>query len=348
MIILAIESSCDETAAALVRVRGKKLAVLADVVSSQIKLHARYGGVVPQLAARAHLRNVVPVLDKAFRQAGIRKSQVDYVAVTNGPGLIPALLVGVNAAKALAYALNRPLVAVNHLEGHIYANWLGEKKEQTYALRAMEFPVLCLIVSGGHTQLVLMRSDLRFRIVGETVDDAVGEAFDKVAKLLGLGYPGGPLIEKLARAGDPARFAFPRPMLGSGDFNFSFSGLKTAVLYETQKGDKSDAQYRADVAASFQAAALEVLTAKTLRAAKKFGVRHVFLGGGVSANRALRRTLGDKFRREMPAVAVSFPEFKFTTDNALMIAVAAYYHILAGKNVKDYKSVRADMNLRLK
>jgi N6-L-threonylcarbamoyladenine synthase len=348
MIILSIETSCDETAASIVRVKGRKVEVLADVVSSQIKLHQKFGGVVPQLAARAHLQNMVPVLEKAFKKAGIAKKKIDYIAITKGPGLIPALMIGVNAAKALSYTLDKPLVEVNHLEGHIYANWLEKEKADLYTLKKMEFPVLCLIVSGGHTQLVLMKEDMKFQIVGETVDDAVGEAFDKVAKILELGYPGGPMIENLAVVGNGEAFAFPRPMMGSKDFNFSFSGLKTAVLYETQKGDKTDKKYQADIAASFQAAALDVLTSKTLKAAKKYGVKNVFLGGGVSANKALRKALWEKFKKELPEVNVDFPPFKFTTDNALMIAIAGYYHIAQGKGITDCKHLKADMNLRLK
>lgn len=348
MIILSIETSCDETAVSIVRIKGRKVEVLADVVSSQIKMHSRYGGVVPQLAARAHLQNMVPVLEKAFKKAGISKKKIDYIAITKGPGLIPALMIGVNAAKALAFTLNKPLVEVNHLEGHIYANWLEKEAADRYALKKMQFPVLCLIVSGGHTQLVLMKEDMKFKIVGETVDDAVGEAFDKVAKILGLGYPGGPLIEKLALIGDRERIKFPRPMLSSPDFNFSFSGLKTAVLYETQDKDLTDEKYVSDVAASFQASALDVLSVKTLRAAKKYGAKNVFLGGGVSANKALRKRLREKFAKELPEVNVDFPPFKFTTDNALMIAIAGYYHILDKKGIVDYKKIKADMNLRLK
>jgi N6-L-threonylcarbamoyladenine synthase len=257
-------------------------------------------------------------------------------------------MIGVNAARALSFALNKPLVEVNHLEGHIYANWLLKEKPDLYILRKTEFPVLCLIVSGGHTQLVLMKENLKFRIVGETLDDAAGEAFDKVAKILDLGYPGGPAIEALAKKGDGNKILFPRPMMNSNDFNFSFSGLKTAVLYETQKGNIKDEKYQADVAASFQAAVLEVLIAKTLKAASVYKVKNVFLGGGVSANQALRHSLMDKFEKELPRVNVSFPPLKFTTDNALMIAIAGYYHILQDKNVKSYKGVRADMNLRLK
>lgn len=348
MIILAIETSCDETAAAILSCKGRKVEVLADVVSSQIKLHSKYGGVVPQLAARAHLQNMVPVLDKAFKKAGISKKKIDYIAVTKGPGLIPALMIGVNAAKALAFTWQKPIVAVNHLEGHIYANWLEGKKGNSYRLKQMEFPVLCLIVSGGHTQLVLMKEDMKFRIVGETVDDAVGEAFDKAAKILHLGYPGGPLIEQLAKEGDATSIKFPRPMLGSNDLNFSFSGLKTAVLYETQGKDVADRKYVADVAASFQAAAIDVLVAKTLRAAKQYEARNVFLGGGVSANQALRSALRDKFKKQLPDTAVSFPPFRFTTDNALMIAIAGCYHIAQGKGITDHGKLKADMNLRLR
>jgi len=348
MIILSIETSCDETAAAIVRFGKGKAEALSDVVSSQIRMHQKYGGVVPQLAARAHLQNMVPILEKAYRKAGIAKDKVDYIAVTQGPGLIPALMIGVNAAKTLSYALHKPLIAVNHLEGHIYANWLSNKEGNAYRLRKMEFPVLCLIVSGGHTQLVLMEKDMKFKIIGETVDDAGGEAFDKAAKILGLGYPGGPLIEKLALSGNSATIDFPRPMLGHKDFNFSFSGLKTAVLYETQGKNLADKRYVADVAASFQAAALEVLVAKTVRAAKRHKVKHIFLGGGVSANKALRKALREKTRKELPEVEVDFPPFRFTTDNALMIAIAGYYRLMSKKGITDYRHLKADMNLRLK
>jgi len=279
MIILSIETSCDETAAAIVKFSKGKAEVLANVVSSQIKIHSKFGGVVPLLASRMHLKNMVPVLKRAFKeaekthnsleslptgQAGsdkrLQRSEnkefskvsfevselssfgklIDYIAVTNGPGLIPALMIGTQAAKTLSYALNKPLIPIHHIEGHIYANWLrpiekvqsSKFKVQSYKLWNPEFPILCLIVSGGHTQLVLMKKDLDYKIIGETVDDAAGEAFDKVAKLLGLGYPGGPVIEKMSRLGDRNKFKFPRPMINSKDFNFSFSGLKTAVLYK--------------------------------------------------------------------------------------------------------------------
>lgn len=348
MIILAIETSCDETAVSIVKISKNQVEVLSDIVSSQIKIHSKFGGVVPQLAARAHLQNLVPIIEKAFKKAGIAQNKIDYIAFTKGPGLIPALMVGSNAAKALAFGLNKPLVEVNHLEGHIYANWLGKKEGSVYKLTKMKFPVLCLIVSGGHTQLVLMEKDMKFRIVGETVDDAAGEAFDKVAKILNLGYPGGPMIEKLAAEGDGEKILFPRPMIASSNFNFSFSGLKTAVLYESRKYEKMTLRNKMDFAASFQEAAIDVLTSKTIRAAKKYGVKNIFLGGGVSANKALRKRLVKLAERDLPGANVSFPSFKLTTDNALMIAIAGYYHIKEDKNIIDWKKVKADMNLRLK
>lgn len=348
MIILAIETSCDETAVSIVKINKKKVEVMADVVSSQIKMHSKFGGVVPQLAARAHLENMVPVLKKAFKKAGIAQNKIDYIAFTKGPGLIPALMIGSNTAKALAFGLNKPLVEVNHLEGHIYANWLERKSARFYNLKKMHFPVLCLIVSGGHTQLVLMKQDMKFQIVGETVDDAAGEAFDKVAKILGLGYPGGPMIEKLAKEGDAEKMNFPRPMMGSKDFNFSFSGLKTAVLYEAQKYKKLSAKNKADFSASFQKAAIDVLVSKTIKAGRKHEVKNIFLGGGVSANKALQKSLTEAVKKNLSGTGVSFPPMKFTTDNALMIAIAGYYHIKENKNIIDWKKVKPDMNLRLK
>ena len=356
MIILAIETSCDETAVAIVKFSKNKVRVLSNVISSQIRTHSKYGGVVPALASRMHLKNMVPVLRKSFQKAGVNKNRINYIAVTKGPGLIPALIIGVGAAKALAYSLNKPLVAVNHLEGHIYANWLTPISEtQNSSLRKLEFPILCLIVSGGHTQLVLMKKDLNYKIIGETVDDAAGEAFDKVAKLLGLKYPGGPLIEKMAKKGDRNKFNFTRPMMNSKNYNFSFSGLKTAVLYETRgnRRDKAvpylyDKQYQADVAASFQQAAIDVLKHKTVKAAQEYKVKSILLGGGVSANKELQKQLKEIINKKIPNTEYQTPDSKLTTDNALMIAVAAYYNVVGEKNIKDWKTVKADANLRLK
>ncbi|MDF1498495.1 MAG: tRNA (adenosine(37)-N6)-threonylcarbamoyltransferase complex transferase subunit TsaD [Patescibacteria group bacterium] len=346
MIILSIETSCDETAVAIVKFNKNKVEVLANIVSSQIKMHSKYGGVVPSLASRMHLKNMIPVLKRALKKANINLDQIDSFAVTNGPGLIPALMVGVSCAKSLSYFFNKPLIPVHHIEGHVYANWL--KVVDNFKLWKPEFPILCLTVSGGHTQLILMKKDLNYKVIGETVDDAVGEAFDKVAKLLNLGYPGGPLIEKFAKIGDKNRFNFTRPMINSGNFNFSFSGLKTAVLYETQKVQKMDKKYKQDIAASFQQVVIDVLVSKTIKAAQKYKVKNIIIGGGVSANSELKRQINEKVNEELFGVEFHFPSIDLTTDNALMIAVAAYKHIESNKGIGDWKSVKADSNIRLK
>ncbi len=581
MIILAIETSCDETAVSVIEFKNHKVRILAEVISSQVKLHAPYGGVVPALAAREHLKNFVPVLKRALKKSrinlsltppkrGIKKiplapfykgGNVDYIAVTNGPGLIPALMIGVSAAKTLAYTWQKPLIPIHHIEGHIYSNWLRKKLEignwkkrekleignwklrdakrqvgrlmpykklsmqsqndwnwnWDFELWRLEFPILCLIISGGHTQLILMKKDLNYRIIGETRDDAAGEAFDKVAKLLGLSYPGGPIIEKLAKKGDKNKFKFPRPMINSGDFNFSFSGLKTAVLYKwklvisnwklgnkekkleignwkkrekleignwklrdakrqvgrlmpykklsmqsqndwnwnwdfelwrlefpilcliisgghtqlilmkkdlnyriigetrddaageafdkvakllglsypggpiieklAKKGDKNKFKFprpminsgdfnfsfsglktavlykwklgngtdktdginmaKEDVAASFQQAVIDVLIFKTLAAAKKYKAKSILLGGGVSANKELQRQFREMINKKIPNTRYLIPDTKLSTDNATMIAVAAYYHIINKKSIKSWKRVKADANLKL-
>ena len=363
MIILAIETSCDETAAAIVEFKKDRVEVLSNIISSQVKTHSKYGGVVPALAARMHLRNMTPVLRRAFKAA--EKNKIDYIAATKGPGLIPALMIGVSAAKALSYSLNKPLVGVNHLEGHIYANWLEEsiksvkskvkvksKSQNNYNLWKPEFPILCLIVSGGHTQLVLMKKDLNYKIIGETVDDAAGEAFDKVAKLLGLSYPGGPLIEKIAKKGDGNKFSFTRPMINSKNYNFSFSGLKTAVLYKVRGRNEAvprlyDKQYQANIAASFQQAVIDVLISKTIKAAREYKVKSILLGGGVSANKELQKQLKEIINKEIPDTGYRIPDTNLTTDNALMIAIAAYYNVIGRKNIKSWKSVQTDANLKL-
>ncbi|MCK5084487.1 MAG: tRNA (adenosine(37)-N6)-threonylcarbamoyltransferase complex transferase subunit TsaD [Candidatus Pacebacteria bacterium] len=382
MIILSIETSCDETAVAIVRFSKNKAEVLSNIVSSQVKAHSKYGGVVPSLASRMHLKNMAPVLRRAFKNAKISKKKIDYIAVTNGPGLIPALMIGVNAAKSLSYTLNRPLVGVNHLEGHIYANWLKQNLEvelpigsstSKFCLWKPEFPILCLIVSGGHTQIILMKKDLNYKIIGETVDDAAGEAFDKIAKLLELGYPGGPLIEKMAKKGNRNKFKFTRPMINSKNYNFSFSGLKTAVLYEMRSQqnfppDKAclerkpnggvwgvrknievslDDQYKQDISASFQQAVIDVLISKTIRAAKQYKVKNIILGGGVSVNKELQKQLREAKNKEIPNTKYQTLNNKLSTDNALMIAIAAYYNIINNKNIKDWRSVKADANLKI-
>lgn len=307
-VVLGIETSCDETAAAVV-VGGTQ--VRSSVVSSQIDLHARFGGVVPEIASRAHVELIVPVITEAMGEAGITGSDVDVVAATYGPGLIGALLVGVSAAKACATAWDVPFVAVNHLEAHLYASLLESPD--------LELPAVVLLVSGGHTILVELEAPTRYRVLGQTLDDAAGEAFDKVARFLGLGYPGGPVIDRIAVDGDPGAIAFPRAMR-DGSFDFSFSGLKTSVVNHVRKHPEADTL---DVAASFQAAVVDVLVDKTMAAARLTGARSICLGGGVAANSALRAEIGAVAGAE--GYAVQLPSLAFCTDNAAMIAAAGWH-----------------------
>lgn len=309
-VVLAIETSCDETAAALV-MGGND--VLSSVVSSQIDIHARFGGVVPEVASRAHLESIVPVVRQAFEEAGILPSRVDAVAATAGPGLIGALLVGVSAAKSLALTWDRPFIGVNHLEAHLYAGLLDDP--------SLEFPLVVLLVSGGHTMIVEMRGHGDYRVLGRTIDDAAGEAYDKVARFLDLGYPGGPAIDRVSTEGDAAAVAFPRAMMHDG-LDFSFSGLKTSVINHARR---SPGTPTVDIAASFQAAVVDVLCAKTLRAAEQAGARGVVLGGGVAANSLLRSEMS---RRGAEAgMKVALPGRAMCTDNAAMIAAAAWHRL---------------------
>src|SRR3989344_3545281 len=391
MKILGIETSCDETAVSVLEVNPPSrkasegtVRVLSSVVSSQVKLHAKYGGVVPNLAAREHVKNISHVFKLALKKAdesvkhsvfnivgkttsyGIKEAmkKIDLIAVTRGPGLGPALLVGISFAQAIAWKYQKPLIGINHLEGHIFSNWLkpvGEisksesliskqaQKSRKRDLKTEIFPILNLIVSGGHTELVLMAGYEKYKIIGETLDDAVGEAFNKGARLLGLGSPGGPAVSKIAEQGDSARFPLPRPMLHSKNFDFSFSGLKTAVLYLLrdlkESSEKINKQTKADVAASFQESAVDVLIQKTINATKEFGVDSIMLSGGVSANALLRF----RFRKiaEDMGVRYSRPHITYTGDNAAMIAVAGYFKVKS-KNEKvktDWASVKMDANL---
>jgi len=305
LIVLGVETSCDETSAAVIS--GSD--VLSSIVSSQ-EIHSEFGGVVPELASRAHVRLIVPVVKKAIEEAGISFSDLQGLAVTHGPGLVGALLVGVNYIKGLATALKIPFIGVNHIEGHIYGNLLTQKDVQ--------FPIIFLIVSGGHTQIVLMRDHLKYEILGKTRDDAVGEAFDKGAKLLGLGYPGGPMVDKLAKKGDPDFHKFPRARLKNDPYGFSYSGLKTALLvYLNQIDEKTKNAHLNDICASYQEAAVEVLVNKTLHAAKEYGAKQVGIAGGVAANSLLRKWLAEACSEKN----INFyePELAYCTDNAAMI-----------------------------
>jgi N6-L-threonylcarbamoyladenine synthase len=322
MTILAIETSCDETSAAVVR-EGR---VLSSVVSSQVKLHAEYGGVVPELAAREHLKNLLPVARTALSEAGVQPGQLDAVAATQGPGLPTALLVGFKAAQAVAFALRKPFVGIHHHEAHLYSPWIrGEPPVADFS----DFqPNVSLIVSGGHTLLVRLESELKHRVLGSTVDDAAGECFDKTGKLMGLAYPAGPEIDRLAEQGNPKAFDFPRPLLHDASDDFSFSGLKTSVRYFLRDNLKllDDAQRVRDLCASIQAAIVEVLVKKTIRAAKRNHVRCVTASGGVTCNRALRRELEQACKRE--GFTLRLAKTSLCTDNAAMIGILAERKLL--------------------
>jgi len=311
--ILGIETSCDETAAAVVEDADN---ILSNIVASQVDIHSRYGGIVPEVASRQHLITILPVLESAMAAAKANWKDIGAVSVTIGPGLAGSLLVGVNVAKSIALAHGLPLIGVNHLEAHIYANWLSKDKP--------EFPCLCLIVSGGHSDLVMMGGHGQFKKLGRTRDDAAGEAFDKAARILGLGYPGGPAVEKAAIDSEPS-FPLPRAWLKGTD-DFSFSGLKTAVLHLVRDNDFSDAGRVAEAAASFQQAVVDVLVVKTLQAAERLGVNQILLCGGVASNKSLR----DSFTGNS-VVPVRIPATSLCTDNAAMVAACGYYHFQQGK-----------------
>ena len=322
-IILGIESSCDDTSAAVIADGW----LLSNVIASQ-DVHKAYGGVVPELASRAHEQNIVPVVSEALSRAGISASDLTTIAFTRGPGLLGSLLVGTSFAKALGLALDIPIVEVNHLQGHILASFVKEKDKP---VAQPAFPYLCLLVSGGNSQIVRVDSPLEFTILGQTIDDAVGEAFDKCSKMMGLGYPGGPVIDRLAKLGDPTRFKFAKPHIPGLDY--SFSGVKTSLLYFVRDELAKDPEFmeknKEDICASFQKTLIDILMDKLVKAAKQTGIREIAIGGGVSANSGLRSRVLEEGRRR--GWKTFLPEFKFTTDNAAMIAIAGYYHYLAGE-----------------
>ena len=319
MIILSIESSCDETAMAIVE-DGRK--ILSNTVYTQIAIHTMYGGVVPEVASREHIKKITYVLDDALKQANLTLDDIDAVAVTKEPGLIGSLMVGVNTAKTISLCFNKPLIYVNHIHGHIYANYLEED---------FLFPLLALVVSGGHTELVLMKDHMDFEILGETLDDAVGEAYDKVARVVNVGYPGGPIIDKMASLGIPT-YPLPHIKLSKDSLDFSFSGLKSAVINlchnANQRGETIDAN---NLAASFQNAVIDVLVSKTSKAATMYNVNQVIIAGGVAANKGLRSAMQEEM--DKIGIKLTVPQFKYCTDNAAMIAAAAYnQYIKENKN----------------
>ena len=319
--IMAIESSCDETAAAILE---NGSLVLSNVVASQVEMHAKYGGVFPEIASRQHIRTIYPVIKEALENAHLGLKELDALAVTRGPGLAGSLVVGMNMAKALSMGSNLPLYGINHLEGHLYSAWINYKQEGNHS--PPKFPLVALIVSGGHSTLILMEDHLKYKRLGGTLDDAAGEAFDKVARLLGLPYPGGPAIQKAAKEGSATVFQFPRSRL-EGTWNFSFSGLKTAVLREVKSLEENGSVIPVNnIAASFQEAVVDVLAEKTFMAAERFGAKHIIVAGGVSANQKLRESFTRQERFQ-----VHIPPLKFCTDNAAMIAAAAYEHFLHGE-----------------
>jgi len=361
MRILGIETSCDETGISLIEANSSKYKIktLVNLVSSQVQIHKKWGGVVPGLAKREHQKNLIPLLKEALGKVGLlkkeknslntekekeiegffkkdpillkhlrkflknyQKPKLDYLAVTAGPGLEPALWTGINLARALALAWSVPLIPINHLEAHIFINFLKKSPEK------IKFPVLALVVSGGHTQLVLMPKLFKYKTIGETRDDAAGECFDKTGRLLGIDYPAGPVISKLAEKGDENFVKFPRPMISSKDFDFSFSGLKTAVLYYLRDKDKNFIKrHKKDLAASIQKAIVEVLASKTLRAAKKYKARTLILGGGVASNKLLQKEIEKIFKTEFSGVEILYSRPELNTDNALMVALTAFYRI---------------------
>lgn len=334
VLILAVESSCDETAAAVVK---NGLDVLSNIVASQIDLHRKYGGVVPEIASRKHLELINPVIEEALQTARVTYDQIDGVAATYGPGLVGGLLVGLSAAKALAYVLHKPFIGVNHIAGHIYANFISNPQ--------IEPPVVCLTISGGHTDLLYFKELGDYQILGRSRDDAAGEAFDKIARVLEIGYPGGPAVEKISKEGDPVAVDFPRPFINEDNYDFSFSGLKTAVInYIHNQKQKGKKLHIPDIAASFQQAVIDVLLNKVMKAVQEREVKSVILSGGVAANKTLRQQLSMALaEKDLPLYT---PLLKLCTDNAAMIGAAAYYQYQKGDFAPFSLGVAANLSLK--
>jgi len=331
MTILSIETSCDETAAAIVSKNPKEnyVKVLANVIASSLILHSKTGGIIPDIAAREQLKFIIPVIEKAIKNSKLKIDSIDAIAVTAGPGLIGSLLIGVETARTLAYLWNKPIIPVNHLLGHIYANFVSEKSKIKNQKSKIELPAIVLLVSGGHTDLLLMKNHNDFKWLGGTRDDAAGEAFDKIGRLLNLPYPGGPAIEKASERGDASHFTFPRPMIGSKNFDFSFSGIKAAVWRETKKLSPAinhEPLTINHIAASVQKSIIEVLVRKTVKAAKKYNVESILLCGGVAANQKLRDELILNTKYLIPNTAIFVPQKSLCTDNAAMIGAYAAFH----------------------
>jgi N6-L-threonylcarbamoyladenine synthase len=351
MRILGIETSCDDTCVALLEIKDWKLEILSNLVSSQVKLHAKYGGVYPFLAKREHQRNLPIIFKKATK--GFRISKIDLIAVTIGPGLEPCLWQGINFAKDLAKKIKRPLIPVNHIEAHIIANFICSNFQFPISNFQNLFPAICLVVSGGHTQLILMKNIGNYKLIGETRDDAAGECFDKVARILGLGYPGGPIIAAEAKKSKiynlKSKIQLPRPMIYQKNYDFSFSGLKTAVLYNFQKQPakvRKSKEYIRAISREVQQAIIDVLIHKTLKAAKNFRVKSIILGGGVAANRELRKQFKSILKSQKSIVNFLVPPKKFCTDNAVMVAVTAYFHQKLSPP-KNWKKIKAYANLKI-
>lgn len=345
MTILAIETSCDDTGVAVLKIENQKFKILSNIVSSQAKLHAKYGGVYPSLAKREHQKNLPIILKKALKEA--KNPEIDLIAVTQGPGLEPCLWVGVNFAKELAKKLKKSLIPVNHIEAHILANFIRSNFQ-------IIFPAVCLVISGGHTQIILMKDIGKYKILGETRDDAAGECFDKTARILGLDYPGGPAIAQQAEQwkskvkSKKSKIILPRPMINQKNYDFSFSGLKTAVLYDFKNRPKKirkSKKYIQEMSAEIQQAVIDVLLKKTIKVAKDFRVKTVILGGGVSANKELQKQFRNEIKKELPNVQLLMPLSNMTTDNAAMVGIAAFFNL---NKRRGWQRIIARANLRIK